>query len=352
MSAPRDPNHVRTGIIGLAVSAAIVLAGLQYDQLHFLSGGLTYSARFEDAGGLVPGDDVMLAGVTVGDVTDVRLDEQAVLVTFRIQDGIGLGDGTGADIKTNTVLGRKSLALRPGGDGVMRPGTVIPLEYTNSPYSLTDALGDLTTSVSELDTDRINDSLDALSESLQDTPPEIRGALEGMTRLSQSINERDESLRELLERAESVTGILSERSDHINELVVDANALFGELSLRRDAITELIANVSAVSRQLTGLVQDNQAQMAPTLEKLNLVTANLQANKENIAGALDGLGPYISALGESVASGPFFNAYVSNILPAPWWKAVVDGFVAPELLLEDLEDVIPDNPPSIKKDGE
>lgn len=352
MSAPRQRSQVQVGIIGLAVSTAIVLAGLQYDQLHFLSGGLTYSARFEDAGGLVAGDNVMLAGVDVGDVTDVRLDEQAVLVTFRIRDGIGLGSGTGADIKTNTVLGRKSMALHPHGNDVMRPGSVIDLDRTNSPYSLTDALGDLTTSMSELDTGRINESLDALSESLENTPPEIRGALDGMTRLSQSINERDESLQQLLERAENVTGILAERSDQVNELVVDANALFGELSLRRDAITQLITNVSAVSRQLTGLVQDNQAQMAPTLEKLNLVTANLQANKENIAGALDGLGPYISALGESVASGPFFNAYVSNILPAPWWKAIVDSQLAPDLFPESLQDVIPENPPTIKRDGE
>ncbi|MEE2032701.1 MCE family protein [Rhodococcus chondri] len=352
MSSSREPNHVQIGIVGLAVSTALVLAGLQYDQLQFISGGPTYSAQFSDAGGLVPGDDVMISGVNVGDVTDVRLDNQLVLVTFRIRDGIALGDATGADIKTNTVLGRKSLAVRPDGTGVMRPGSVITVDRTNSPYSLTDALGDLTTTVSDLDTDQINESLDALSGSLQDTPPEIRGALEGMTRLSQSINSRDESLLQLLERAESVTGILAERSDQVNALLVDANSLFGELSLRRDAITELIANISSVSRQLTGVVQDNQAQMAPTLEKLNAVTANLQANKENIAGALDGLGPYISALGESVASGPFFNAYVSNVLPAPWWKALVDSQLAPDLLPQDLQDIIPKEPPSITRDGE
>lgn len=352
MSPTRERNPVQVGVIGLGVCAAIVLAGLQYDQLPFISGGLNYSAHFTDAGGLVPGDDVSLAGVDVGTVTAVELDGQQVLVTFTVRDGIALGDATGADIKTNTVLGRKSLAVRPSGNGVLRPGTTIPVERTNAPYSLPDALGDLTTSVSELDTDGINDSLDALSGALQDTPPEISGALEGMRRLSESINARDESLQELLGRAENVTGILAERSDRINELIVDANDLFGELSLRRDAITELITNVSVVSRQLTGLVQDNQAQMAPTLEVLNRVTANLQTNKDNIAEALDGLGPYISSLGESVASGPFFNAYVSNILPAPWWKAVVDGIVAPELLPQDLEDVIPDNPPSIEKDGE
>lgn len=352
MSPIRERNPVQVGIVGLSVAAATVLAGLQYDQLQFLSGGLTYSAYFADAGGLVPGDTVTLAGVDVGEVTDVRLDDRQVLVAFTVRDGIALGEDTGADIKTNTVLGRKSLAVQPYGSGTLDPREPIPSTRTDSPYSLTDALGDLTTTVSELDTEQIDDSLDALSDSLQDTPPELRGALEGMTRLSQSVNARDESLEDLLARAESVTGILAERSDRINTLVVDANALFGELSLRRDAITELIANISAVSRQLSALVQENQAQMGPTLDKLNAVTANLQANKENIAGALDGLGPYISALGESVASGPFFNAYVSNVLPAPWWKALVDSMVAPELLQQDLQDIIPKNPPSITKDGE
>lgn len=90
MSGIREPDTLRIGAVGLAVSVAIVVAGLQYDQLQFLSGGLTYSARFADAGGLIPGDDVTLSGVDVGSVTDVALDGDAVLVTFSIRDGIGL----------------------------------------------------------------------------------------------------------------------------------------------------------------------------------------------------------------------------------------------------------------------
>ncbi len=330
---------------------AIVLAGLQYDQLPFISGGLNYSAHFTDAGGLVAGDDVSLAGVGVGTVTGVELDGQQVLVTFTVRDA-----SPSATPPAPTSRPTPSSAASHSLCGVRRrraaAGTTIPVERTNAPYSLPDA-SETSLRPCRNSTRRHQRLARCAVGCIAGHPsPEISGALEGMRRLSESINARDESLQELLGRAENVTGILAERSDRINELIVDANDLFGELSLRRDAITALITNVSSVSRQLTGLVQDNQAQMAPTLEVLNRVTANLQANKENIAEALDGLGPYISSLGESVASGPFFNAYVSNILPAPWWKAVVDGFVAPELLPQDLEDVIPDNPPSIKKDGE
>ena len=123
--------------------------------------------------------------------------------------------------------------------------------------------------MSELDTEQINDSLNAISDTLADTPPELRTALDGMTRLSQSINSRDESLLQLLSRAEDVTKILSDRSGQIDSLLVDGNKLFAELSLRRDAISELIVNTGAVSRQLSALVQENEAQMGPTLEKLN-----------------------------------------------------------------------------------
>ncbi len=208
--------------------------------------------------------------------------------------------------------------------------------------------------MSELDTEQINDSLNAISDTLADTPPELRTALDGMTRLSQSINSRDESLLQLLSRAEDVTKILSDRSGQIDSLLVDGNKLFAELSLRRDAISELIVNTGAVSRQLSALVQENEAQMGgPTLEKLNSVAEVLQQNKDNIAGALDGLGPYITALGETVASGPFFDAFIINILPSNWWKTLVDTSVAPEQVPGDLEDFFPPGiPPTIRGPGE
>nr|WP_296768718.1 MCE family protein [Rhodococcus sp. (in: high G+C Gram-positive bacteria)] len=342
-------NLVQVGLIGIVLSVCIVLATLQYDRLPFLSGGSNYSALFLDAGGLMVGDNVTVAGVTVGKVDDIALAGQEVRVDFTVAENIQLGDATSVDIKTNTILGRKSLKVTPAGAGAVGARETIPSSRTTSPYSLTDALGDLSTTVSELDTTQLGDAMNVVSDTFADTPPDLRAALDGISRLSASINSRDDSLQQLLDRAESVTGILADRSGQINQLVLDGNELFGELDRRRTAISQLITNISSVSRQLTALVQENQAQMGPTLEKLNSVVAVLQKNNDNIAGALDGLGPYISALGESVASGPFFNAYIQNILPSSWWKTVVDGIVAPDQLPQTLQDLLPKNAPPILK---
>lgn len=337
----RERNPVQIGVIGIVVAAALVLAGLQYDRLPFIAGGLRYDAYFADAGGLLTGDWVTVAGVNVGKVENVELDGTDVRVRFSLQEGVELGDSTRADIKTNTILGRKSLEVTPEGSDTMPVGSAIPLERTNSPYSLNDALGDLTTTVSELDTDQFNDALNATSDALADTPPELRTALDGISRLSRSLNSRDESLQELLSRAESVTGILADRSDQINALIVDGNDLLGELDRRRTAISELITNVSAVSRQLTGLVQDNEQQMKPTLDKLNATVDILQRNKDNIGRALDGLGPYATALGEAVSSGPFFMAYVANFSVGAMTQTFVDSLVWPEHVPQDLQQFPP-----------
>ena len=189
------------------------------------------------------GDEVTVAGVAVGRVEKISLADQEVRVDFTIRENLVLGDATTVDIKTNTILGRKSLKVVPAGTGAV---DTIPSSRTNSPYSLTDALGDLGTTVSELDTDQLGEAMNVVSDTLTDTPPELRAALDGVSRLSASINSRDETLQQLLERAESVTGILAQRSGQVDQLIRDGNDLFGELDRRRTAISQLISNVSAV----------------------------------------------------------------------------------------------------------
>lgn len=320
---------VSLGIIGIVVATTVSLSALQVDRLPFIRSGATYTAYFADAGGLVPGDNVQVAGVRSGRVEQVKLDGAKVYVRFTLDEGIVLGNKTSAAIKTNTVLGRKSLEVTPAGSGSTRTNDTIPLDRTTSPYSLTDALGDLTNTVKGLDMDQVNRTLDALSTTFADTPAPLRSALDGVTQLSRSLNARDKALTELLGRAQNVTKVLADRSNQINALLVDGNDLLGELDRRRGALSQLIVYINGLAQQLTGLVNDNEAQLKPTLDRLNSVLALLQSNKDNLSKALDGLGPFSAALGEQVGSGPYFQAYVSNATTRGL-QILVDALVWPQ----------------------
>ena len=67
-----------------------------------------------------------------------------------------------------------------------------------------------------------------------------------------------------------------------------------------------------MAKQLSGLVHDNEGKLAPTLEKLNSVTAMLEKNRDNIAKALPGLAKYQITLGEAVSSMYDYSAFIPN----------------------------------------
>jgi phospholipid/cholesterol/gamma-HCH transport system substrate-binding protein len=121
-----------------------------------------------------------------------------------------------------------------------------------------------------------------------------------------------------------VSGILSERSQQVNTLILNANDLLDVLAQRRAAIVDLLQNTSAVAKQLSGLVADNEKELAPTLDKLNSVTAMLEKNRDNIAKALPGLSKFSLSLGETVSGAPYYNAFVANLQPGALLQPFMD----------------------------
>lgn len=317
----RDPLII--GAIGLALVFGLVLAALQYDKLPFISRGKTYSAYFAEAGGLRGNADVQVSGYRVGQVVSIKLEGPQVLVAFKVADNVRLGDRTEAAIRTNTLLGTKILEVTPRGQGQL--SRTIPVARTTSPYQLADALGDLTKTISGLDTKQLSDSLAMLAQTFKDTPPDLRIAVEGVSRFSQTLNTRDEQLRNLLANANTATEVLARRSDQVVSLIANSNALLASLLTQSSALDHIARNVSALSKQLSGLVAENRAQLQPALEKVNGVLTILDDRKERIQKSIKLLNSYAMSLGESVSSGPFFAAYVANLLPGQFLQPFIDA---------------------------
>jgi phospholipid/cholesterol/gamma-HCH transport system substrate-binding protein len=318
-----DRNRFVVGLVGIAIVVAIVVASFSYDKIPFIKGTNDYSAFFAEAGGIKTDSDVRVSGMTVGRVSSIKLEGTKVRVDFTVDDGIALGDRTEAAIKTETVLGAKMLELTPRGDGTLA-GT-IPLERTKSPYDLPDALGDLTTTISGLDTTQLSASLSTLAQTFTDTPPELKLALDGVSQFSDTLNARDAQLRNLLANANKVTGVLAKRSDQIAQLVVNANALLNELLTQRASIDALMNNLSAVSHQLSGLVADNRATLKPALDKLNGVLGILDNRKQELQKTLGLLRRYAMSFGEVLGAGPFFKASLVNLLPGQFTQPFIDA---------------------------
>ncbi|OBG93010.1 mammalian cell entry protein [Mycobacterium sp. E3251] len=313
MNKYRGRKLIRSGFIGGVLVVLIIAVGLQPQQLLARTTTVRYQAVFTEAAGLEAGNAVKVSGVKVGAVADVSLRDGDAVVTFAIKSSIPLGSETTAHIRTATMLGQRMLTLDPMGLRTMRPLECIPASRTSSPYSLTDAVSDLTANASNTDTQSLNQALDVLSATIDQIAPQLGPTFDGLSRLSRSVNSRNETVKELLKHTSAVTGILSERSQQVNSLLLNANDLTGVLVQRRAAIVRLLADTSALAQHISGLIAENEKQLSPMLEKLNSVTKVLQKNRDNLAKALPGLAKFESGLSELVANGPYYVGYIPNL---------------------------------------
>ncbi|HEX9336140.1 MAG TPA: MCE family protein [Pseudonocardiaceae bacterium] len=308
---PRRP--VLTGFVGLVVLMVIGIAAYFADDLPLIGGGTTYAADFTEAAGLVSGNQVVVAGVKVGQVTGVGLAGNHVRVTFRVK-GVWIGNASTAAIKIRTLLGEKYLAVDPLGSADQNPHQDIPISRTVSPYDVTAALGGLATTVGQINTQQLARSFEALAATFAGTPPELHQALTGLSALSQTISSRDNELAQLLANTQHITATLADDDSQFQALLSDGNQLLAELQARRDTIGSLLTGTQALATQLSGLVSDNNAQLAPMLAELDQVTDVLRRNQDNLTKALSLAGPYYRMVGNTLGNGRWMDAYLCGLI--------------------------------------
>ena len=242
----RKRNPLPIGAASLAILLLLTAASLNIRDLPLIGQGPTYSARFSESAGVQPDDDVRIAGIRIGTVTDLELDGKDVVISFKAPDA-WVGDRTSASIEIKTVLGQKYINLEPAGEAPLDPDASIPRERTRAPFDVIQAFSQLSTTVEDLDTDQLAQSLGVLSETLDGAAGPVRGALDGLSRLSRTISSRDQELARLLANTRTTTQVLADRDAEVERLINDGNLLLGELRARKAAIDNLLNGTIALS---------------------------------------------------------------------------------------------------------
>lgn len=307
----RDP--VRIGVAGLLVLVLGFLLALNFDSLP-LVGGTSYQANFTEAAGLQSGNEVRVAGVKVGQVSDVSLEGDHVAVSFRVHDA-WLGDNSTAAIKIKTLLGQKYLSLDPRGEHEMSSSDPIPVQRTMAPYDVIQAFSGLSNTAGQIDSKQLADSFHVLSDTFANTPGEVHGAVNGLSALSKTISSRDQQLQQLLNNTSGVSKTVADRNDQFQKLLKDGNLLLQELRARREAIHQLLVGTQSLSTQLTGMIDENRAQLGPTLAQLDQVTKLLQQNQGNLDHSIRSFAPFTRVFANVLGNGRWFDTYICGLLP-------------------------------------
>ncbi|WP_029111764.1 virulence factor Mce family protein [Mycobacterium sp. URHB0044] len=316
-------GRIRNGMMGILVLVLVIGVGQSFASVPMIFATPKFYAQFTDTGGLNPGDKVRIAGVDVGQVSSMEIEGDKVVIGYTL-GGTKIGTESRANIRTDTILGRKNLEIEPRGSKTLGANGVLPLGQTTTPYQIYDAFFDLTKAASGWDTNTVKESLNVLSETISQTSPHLSAALDGVARFSDTIGKRDEDIKKLLANANKIAGVLGSRSEQINSLLVNAQTLLAAVNERTYAVSQLLERVGQFSQQVRGFIDDNP-NLNHVLNQLSTISDILVARKYDLIDVLSTLSKFTASLAEALASGPYFKVMLVNLVPywilQPWVDA-------------------------------
>jgi len=314
---------MRIGLMGILVTLLVIGVGQSFTSVPMLMAKPYYYGQFTDTGGLNGGDKVRIAGMDVGKVEKIEIDGDHIVMRFTMGTE-SIGTESRLAIRTDTLLGKKVLESEARGNQALRPGGTLPLGQSTTPYQIYDAFLDVTKAATGWDIDTVKKSLHVLSETIDQTYPQLSPALDGVAKFSDTIGKRDEEIKHLLAQANQVASILGDRSQQIDRLLVNAKTLLAAFNDRGRAIDALLGNVAAFSTQVAGLINDNP-NLNHVLEQLRTVSDVLRERKQDVANGLVMVGGFLPSLNESIGSGPFFKVVIHNLVPGQIIQPFIDA---------------------------
>ncbi|MGW5574921.1 MlaD family protein [Nocardia thailandica] len=243
-------RELRMGVIGLTlVVLGMVAAGVVY-VVPF--GKTTYTAELTEAQSVRTGDDVRLAGISVGEVTSLELRPDKVVMRFTVDDDVFVGDQTSLDVRMLTVVGGNYVALFPAGS---RPlgDAVIPADRIRLPYSLIETFQDATAPLAATDGDTVRKNLAAANDALTTSPETLRNTLDTVgTYVDMLDRQRGQVSKSIAILDEYITMYDGAKSD-LGRLMDNVNVLEDLLLGRRAELAEAIRVLSDVVNRVAGL---------------------------------------------------------------------------------------------------
>lgn len=270
-------SQKRRSAIGFGIFTAVALLLLvwiitQVERLASVSDGYHVVAYYDDVALLKVNDPVRVAGVTVGAVTDYKLDQpkgNKIRVDMVIRDDIKIPVDSRAEMRWANAVGMKMVLLKPGkSDTFLKDGD----EIVNTVPSIESQAAALTefgpdpetqgldSGQSTLDTAEFSDTARDLAKALREVRKDVGGIFTSTTDAVNTLLDRAELFEQMLDDYQVVTRTLGKRDRQIEQMLDNMVTLAGSFVDNRelvgDTLDEASKAMSSVDQILSGHGKD------------------------------------------------------------------------------------------------
>jgi len=282
-----------------------------------LSATNSYQARFTDATLLLPGDDVRIAGVRVGQVEEVGIvDRKQAEVTFSVAADRKLPAGVEAQIKFRNLVGQRYVSLTEGSGGdpndVLDPGEEIPLERTRPALDLTELFNGFKPLFRALSPNDVNQLSYEIIQVLQGEGGTIESLLAHTASLTSAIADKDQVIGQVIDNLNGALETINARGDKLSDLVVQVQQLVSGLAKDRKPIGDAIEALGGLADTTSGLLTEARAPLKRDIAALGRLTNNLNDSEDVVEHFIQFLPEKTAKLTRTVSYGSWFNFYLCS----------------------------------------
>jgi phospholipid/cholesterol/gamma-HCH transport system substrate-binding protein len=273
----------------------------------------SYQAEFADATGLVKGDDIRIAGVKVGTVQDIKIEDRTrALVKFKVDSDATLTEATHAAIRYRNLVGQRYIALTQevGDPGTLQPGETIPVARTQPALDLTVLFNGFKPLFEALSPADLNQLSFEIIQVFQGEGGSLESLLGHTASVTSTLAARDQIIGQLVDNLNDVLVHIGNRDDQLSDLIVSFRDLVGGLNKDRKPILSSLNSISELAVQTAGLVAGIRPAFITDIKQLRKVAGTLDANKAEIDRALQVLPIKLTKVGRTAIYGSWFNFYL------------------------------------------
>lgn len=244
---------------------------------------------------LYPGSDVVVLGVRIGEVTEVRPEGDKVRVELSYDREQKIPADAQAVLVSPTLIADRYVQLAPvySGGPTLDDGGTIPLARGQVPVELDEIFGSLVELTDALGPDGAN-SQGALSELVTVAADNLDGngaaagaAVTEVSKLTQTLADNREELFGTVRNLQALTTELAERDATVRDFTGDLARVSGQLAGERERLGTALQQLALTLDEVTGFVRENREDLAGNVENLGVVAAALAKEQENIGKVLD-----------------------------------------------------------------
>ena len=276
-----------------------------------------YKAMFSSASLLVKGDDVRVAGVSVGEVKKVEIkDRNTAEITFKVKSDVPVTDTSRAEIRFLNLVGARYMALDQGASEgrKLSAGSTIPLARTEPALNLTELFNGFQPLFQALQPDEVNQLSLNLVKVLQGEGGTIGSLMSNTASLTGTLADRDQLIGDVVNNLSSMLETVDDRHEQLSSLIVELRKWLGNVSKDRKAIGASVSNLSGLTEELADLLTQSRPYIKSDVAQLKRLLAilNKPGNQDVLDEVLDRLPVMLSRQTRTGTYGSWYNYYLCD----------------------------------------